>query len=292
MPLLLQIRTTVSRENYDAVNLFLGQHFPHGWQEEPCQAGATEFILYLEKNKAAGQAVDTLRTSFPELSFTVTEEEDKQWGLAWRDFFTPVEAGGLFCVLPPWLVEQAPADSLCLIIEPRMAFGTGHHATTALCLEAIAALHHAGCLSPGQDFLDLGTGSGILGIACAMLGLYGFAVDTDPLAVENAFENCIVNSVADKITLSTGSLDVLPQARQFDLILANILAQPLVDMAKDIVPYLKPGGTLVLSGILKHQEKSVREAYQEAGLGAVKIMTREDPSAGTWVAITWTLQGA
>ena len=161
-----------------------------------------------------------------------------------------------------------------------MAFGTGHHATTALCLECISALHGGGRLGEQTRFLDLGTGSGILGIGCAKLGASGMGIDNDPVALENAEENVRINGVEDKVRLVLGSID---QAEgPFDLVVANILADPLIQMAPEIHSRVAPGGLLVLSGILASQAERVADAYKKLG--------RPEPQlriSGEWAALYW-----
>ena len=162
-----------------------------------------------------------------------------------------------------------------------MAFGTGHHATTALCLDRISALHEAGRLNGQTRFLDLGTGSGILGIGCAKLGASGVGIDNDPIALENAEENVQINGVADNMRLQLGSIDAATDG-PYDLVVANILAEPLIQMAPQIKAQVAPGGVLLLSGILTTQAEKVAEAYKSLGMGAPE--SRVD---GEWAALYW-----
>ena len=166
-----------------------------------------------------------------------------------------------------------------IIIEPKSAFGTGHHNTTVLCLEAITELLASGRLKAGQRFFDVGTGSGILGIACCLNGLAGLGSDIDPVAVDNALENVVINKVADDFRIVPGSAEA-GEGEQFDLVVANILAGPLRELAPALIARMKPGACLVLSGLLDVQADAVEAAYAELGK-ARRVQS------GDWVALVW-----
>jgi len=164
-----------------------------------------------------------------------------------------------------------------------MAFGTGHHPTTALCLETIGKLAQKGVIEAGESFLDLGTGSGILGIGLCMLGLKGSGLDIDPQAIVCAAENVENNNVSDGIELAVGSIDSLAADLKYDLVVANILSGPLIEMAVDITSHVKPGGSLILSGILAGpQADAVVEAYERRGIGSPERFVD-----GEWECIVW-----
>jgi ribosomal protein L11 methyltransferase len=186
-------------------------------------------------------------------------------------------------VLPPWREKDTPLDGrLPIVIEPRSAFGTGHHESTALCLEALSELHQAGRVAAGMSFLDLGTGSGILGIACCRLGLSGIGLDTDPLAIENARENRERNKCPE-FDLAVGSMEHAA-GLHFDVTLANILAGPLQELAPEMKRVVKEPGCLVLSGILTGQADAVETSYRRAGFGAARRRR-----SGEWTALIWEL---
>lgn len=282
MKTLLRITALVPPTLVDALTLHLTLHVPGGWQEEELPDGRTAFTLHLEQGAAAQALVQELAARWPEAEIRRDEVQEQDWALAWREFFTPVHAGGTFTVLPPWLADQAPEGRIPIVIEPKQAFGTGHHGTTALCLGALAELREAGLLHAGDDFLDLGTGSGILALGCCLLGMHGVGLDIDPLAVENAVENRAINGADDRLHLAVGSLDALAPGRTFRLVLANILAGPLKTMAPELRARVAPGGCLVLSGILTEQADAVAEAYMALGLPA----PRREHSA-EWTALVW-----
>jgi len=279
---LLQIKATAPYALVDDITLYLTENTPHGWQEELSADSGVTFTIYLEDTTAAEGVIQGLTAQWPEVVVDRDSVEQKEWALAWREFFTPVHAGEVFTVLPPWLADQVPAGRTPIIIEPKTAFGTGHHGTTALCLTALAGLASAGAVPKGGEFLDLGTGSGILGIGCCLLGMHGIGLDIDPLAIENAVENKELNKVGGEFELGVGSLETLPQGKTYDLVLANILAGPLKSMAPDLAKRPAPGGSLVLSGILNEQADSVVEVYQAQGLGEPKRQ-----SQGEWTALIW-----
>jgi len=249
---LYQVDLLVPAVLEEVFTAFLAGHVSWGWEVEEAQDGRMRFVVYLEKQDAAEDLILKARARWPEVSASVVLFEDQDWSETWKEFFVPVRVGETFMVLPPWRTNPEDAQGcLPLYIEPKMAFGTGHHATTALCLECVATLWQAEIITRDTFFLDLGTGSGILALACARLGLHGLAVDLDPVAVDNARENLLLNQVHDHVELKLGGLDVVPSEQKFHLILANILARPLARMASQLAARLDTEGILVLSGILQ-----------------------------------------
>ncbi|SDW06224.1 50S ribosomal protein L11 methyltransferase [Marinobacter mobilis] len=185
----------------------------------------------------------------------VTLVEDKDWERAWMDDFKPLKFGQRLWIVPSWHDAPDP-DAANLMLDPGLAFGTGTHPTTALCLEWL----------DGQDVqdvqvIDYGCGSGILGLAALLLGArHVMGVDTDPQALEASRDNARRNGVEDS------RLDLyLPEGEpemKADILLANILAQPLISLASHLAGKVVPGGKLVLSGILSNQAREVMEAYE------------------------------
>ncbi len=257
-----------------------------GWEEIEQPDNITIFRIHLENPDYCEEIKKEINARIPGLKLEHTQIPVKDWTLAWREFFTPVYIKDRFVVVAPWMKEATStnytADKFIpIVIEPRMAFGTGHHNSTALCLEAISDLAQNGSICPGSRFMDIGTGSGILSIACAKLGLWGVAMDIDPLAVENAVYNRKVNRVDSSFDIRMGSIETV-EGDKFDCILANILAEPLKNMAADIAKLINPGGCLVLSGILDKQAAQVEKAYMNAGFGKAKYY-----HSGEWVALVW-----
>ena len=213
--------------------------------------------------------------SFPELQFKSVEDQD--WMAAWKQHYQPLKIGKKWLVLPAW-INSDPSETRTIVrIDPAMAFGTGTHPTTQLCLLAIE--DH---LAPHQAVIDLGCGSGILAIAALKAGAsFALALDTDPLAVQAAQRNAQLNDIQANLQVAQGSLvEILAgnfALKQAPLVLANILAPVLVSLFQQgLAQVLQPGGRLVLSGILESQADEVLSAGREAGLGLIQRYQTED----------------
>lgn len=198
---------------------------------------------------------------------------DQDWNETWKKGFHAIEVGARFTILPPW--EEEKKGRINIVIDPAMAFGTGHHETTRSCL-ALMETYAAG---GGKDrFLDVGTGTGILAIAAAKLGFARItAIDNDPLATEATRENIVINRAPD-IEIREGSLDELDGS--FDFIVANIISGVLVALAPSLAAHLNPSGIAILSGILRGQENEVIDAVKHAGLNLV-----EQYPDGKWMSL-------
>lgn len=283
---LIQLSITVDADAEELLSAVLAVNAPTGWAEETLPAGETRAVVHTENPVHAAELEEAVRASLPGAAMARSVVEQKNWALAWREYFTPVEAGRRFLVLAPWMEEERRAAARdVIVIEPKMAFGTGHHDTTALCLGALSDMADEGRVRFGMRFLDLGTGSGILGIGCALLGMTGLGLDIDVLAVENAEENCRVNGISSDgaypvFVVKRGGIDHADET--YDIVLANILAGPLIDMAPAIVRRMKENGALVLSGILAIQADNVAAAYEAAGLPAPRRRF-----SGEWAALIW-----
>lgn len=205
----------------------------------------------------------------------VREVPERDWSRAWRAYFKPLRVTSGIVVKPPWEEWSSRAGDIVIDITPRMAFGTGTHETTRLCIQLLES--HLG---PSQSVLDVGTGSGILAIAAAKLGASTvLALEIDEDAVENAKENIVQNHVEDCVSVYAGSIDILdPQG--FDCILANIDKQTLIHLVPKMKPYMKSGMKLILSGVLT-SERSDMEAFLFAH--ALRIL--EAREEGEWVGL-------
>jgi len=202
--------------------------------------------------------------------------EEEEWENAWKAHFTLLRVGKRLIIKPTWQ-EYAPAVAEVLVeLDPGMAFGTGHHPTTRMCLEELERR-----VRPGMQILDLGTGSGILAIAAVKLGVASvFALDVDSVAVKAAGHNIRHNRVARKVRLFAGTLPnpkVLPGS--IDLVVANITARAIAEVARSIAEALVPGGVLIASGIIME-----RQAEVEAALQGV-MLVRERRTDGDWVTL-------
>lgn len=262
-PDLIRLDIVVDEEQYDTVAGLLVRNISYGWEEDSLPTGETRFRVHCDNAIVQENLLSALRAWLPGLDVEQSSVPRQDWTVAWREFFTPVRAGQ-FIVLPPWLLESTPPEGRKpIVIEPKSAFGTGHHNTTVLCLEAITELLASGRLKAGQRFFDVGTGSGILGIACCLNGLTGLGSDIDPVAVDNALENVAINKVADGFRIVPGSAEA-GEGERFDLVVANILAGPLRELAPALMARMKPGACLVLSGLLDVQADAVEAAYADS----------------------------
>jgi len=213
--------------------------------------------------------VPGLEAVLPEV-FPVRQED---WAEGWKQHFSAVRIGRRLVVKPTWEAFAAAPDDVVVNLDPGMAFGTGTHGTTRLCLEALAILFDGP--SPPEKVLDVGTGSGILAIAAAALGAQAvLACDIDPEACRIAVENASMNGVAEIIEVTPAPLSELEGG--FDLVLANILAEENIRLAGELVGRVAAGGALILSGILQEKESLVAEAFAAFPLAGPEITRREE----------------
>ncbi len=212
---------------------------------------------FLEFLRVLADAFGTASGAFVE----ATEITDCGWAEKWREHFKPSRLGRRITVKPSWETYAASPDEVVLTIDPGQAFGTGTHETTRMCLRFIEDAFDAP--APPRSVLDVGTGTGILGIAAAMLGARRvLGIDVDPKAVETAGENGRINGVADRFEAAVTPLARLGEI--FDLVAANVLAEILVDLKGEIAARCAPGGAILLSGILTEKSAWVAQEYAEA----------------------------
>jgi ribosomal protein L11 methyltransferase len=211
-------------------------------------------------------------------SVSIINQED--WATSWKQHFHPTPIGRRLLLKPSWEEVTESDETIIIEIDPGMAFGTGTHATTRLCLETLEKAFDAippfiEPLPAEPAVLDVGTGSGVLAIAARKLGAGRIvATDIDPDAVQVAKLNLAMNGIHNEIDVSTTSLAVIGE--KFSIVLANILAEDLIRMAEDLSERLLPQGLLILSGILIEREDSVREAYTGYDLSLVEITHQQE----------------
>ena len=204
-----------------------------------------------------------------ELTLRTVQEED--WANAWKAFFKPMRVGRHLVVTPPWETPELGPGDIPLIIDPGMAFGTGSHPTTQLCLAALEDY-----VRPGMRVADIGTGSGILAIAAAKLGASPVvATDIEPPSIGIAADNAKANGVAiqTQVPLPDGT---------YDVVVANILADVIIGMADDIAARVTPSGLFLASGIIDTRENDVRVAVEAAGFASLETRRQAD-----WVALVF-----
>ena len=206
-----------------------------------------------------------------EVSRRELKEED--WANAWKAHYHTRKIGQRLVIKPSWLEYSPAGDEVVVELDPGMAFGTGLHPTTETCLKLLEDLVHG-----GERVLDLGTGSGILSLAAAGLGCGPIlALDVEPIAVQTAAAN--MAALGDRVTVRRGSLPLDPH-QMFHLVLANIIARVLIELAQELARALTPQGKLLASGIIDEHEAEVLAAFQAAGLAIDRRV-----QAGDWVTL-------
>jgi len=204
--------------------------------------------------------------------------QESDWADAWKAYFPVMRVGRRLVIRPTWRRHRAGPDDVVLALDPGMAFGTGLHPTTRLCLAAVEALADRGVLA-GARVLDVGCGSGILAIAALKLGAISvLGLDTDPIAIEATDANARRNALARRLHARQGSLPSGEPA--FEVVLANLIAGVLVPLAAALRDELQPGGSLLASGIFVDREAEVASAFEAVGL---EITGRS--AEGDWVAL-------
>jgi len=264
-------------ENYEQVTRLLFAAGCSGIWEPDKDDGQSAIIAYFPAGCQDSMA-GLCRQLFPFLldsrgEIAIEKIVQENWMEGWKDYFRPVNLTPTWMVLPPWWpgAGRQPGQ---ILIYPGMAFGTGTHETTRLAATLLEKR-----LKPGNSLLDVGTGSAVLAILAHKLGAERiFAIDSDEDALENAAKNCRLNKCDHTIQLSSHSLDDLEE--KFDLVVANIIAPVLVELAPQLIEKLNPGGQLILSGILAEQLEMVRRIYESGG-----IFIDYQLAEGEWVAL-------
>ncbi|WP_309721088.1 50S ribosomal protein L11 methyltransferase [Armatimonas sp.] len=227
---------------------------------------------YLPVDERLEGSLLALRTAAGrDVTIRFVQEED--WANAWKQYFKPQRIGERIVVKPSWEAFSPKPDDLVVEMDPGMAFGTGLHATTRLCLRALEQ-HVKG----GETIADVGTGSGILAIAAILLGAKSaICTDIDPLAVRIAWENIERNKMIGTVEAVEATL---PPPGQFDIVVANILPDVILGMADELIAATKPGGLLIVSGIIESRTEDVNAGLMGHGLKILAVETE-----GEWVGI-------
>ena len=252
----------------------LVEHTIHAYLE---QENPTEEYIAGIADQVTGYLVELaeiFQVETPTLTTSLLEDED--WSSNWKKHFTPFAVSAGLIIKPTWEDYQPKDGEVVIEMDPGMAFGTGHHATTSLCLGFIRSVVKS---RPGT-VLDVGTGTGILAMAAALFGAPSvLAIDNDPEAVTAAFANVAHNNLQDRVTVEITSLDEV--VGSFSLVVANIIHDALLTMVSALSRLTMVGGALVLSGILKgDQAENIIEAYEKAGFVVVERQVQ-----GEWEAL-------
>lgn len=251
--------------------------FPKNGVVVKAYLSATSFLAEtVEEIKLAIANLVNFDINIGENILTLCEVDEEDWATAWKQYYHPVKISERFTIVPTW-EEYAPVstDELIIELDPGMAFGTGTHPTTVMCLQALEKV-----VSTGDTVIDVGTGSGVLSIGAAMLGAQKVhALDLDEVAVTAARENVALNKVDDVVQVFHGNLlDTVKEPA--DVVVANILAEIIVTFTDDAFSIVKPGGVYVTSGIIGAKKDEVKEALEKSGFAIEEVLMMED-----WVAI-------
>ncbi len=217
-------------------------------------------------------------SSPPELHWHIIDEED--WSSSWKQYWHPQDIGDRFLINPAWLPMPENSERLIIKLDPGVAFGTGNHATTQLCLESLEMRLSDATQAENLVIADIGCGSGILSIGALLLGAKKtYAVDTDPLAVESTISNRTLNGVnPERLLTAQGSVDVLAELieQPVDGIVCNILADVIIELIPSMTPLVKPKTWAIFSGILVEQSKSVADALEKNGWIVATLWKRKE----------------
>ncbi|MCC5940991.1 MAG: 50S ribosomal protein L11 methyltransferase [Balneolaceae bacterium] len=215
-------------------------------------------IAYVEKsrfNDSHRELIEQMIAVYPEASFSELDEvEEQNWNETWEKTIQPQKIGN-FLVKPTWALQKPTDDEILLEIDPKMAFGTGYHATTRLILRQLSEIDFR-----GKRVMDAGTGTGILAIASVKLGAKrAIGFDFDPWSKENAFENTVINQVQNKVDIRFGGIEQISRDEIFDVTLANINRNVILEIIPFLVEHTVNGGSILLTGLLDSDEEIVRE---------------------------------
>ena len=217
--------------------------------------------IYIDPEDNIGEAVQFLRERLnaAEIAHTIDQSnvQEDDWLNNWRKFFKPMPVGEKLLINPSWFTDTDPKGRLVINIDPGLAFGTGKHETTRLCMEALERY-----VKGGERVLDVGCGSGILGIAAVLLGAdSAFGVDIDETAVRTANENAQVNHVSDRMTAIAGDL-VDKVTEKYDIVVANIVADAIIALSASVMSFMTDDAVYIVSGIIDTRADDVKNAIK------------------------------
>lgn len=234
--------------------------------DKPRDTVIIHIYLQPEESPVETLALIAARMESADIAYTVETDqvEQEDWQNGWRKYYHPMEIGKRLAVVPSW--QEYETDRVKLILDPGLAFGTGGHETTSLCMEALDER-----VQSGERVLDIGTGSGILAIAALKLGAAcAEGVDIDPVAVRTAGENAALNGVQDKLTVLVGDLSDKASGK-YEIITANIVANAIMALAPAVPGLMAEGATFIASGIIDTRKDEVIAALEAAGLAVLEV---------------------
>ncbi|WP_019119954.1 50S ribosomal protein L11 methyltransferase [Brevibacillus massiliensis] len=240
---------------------------------------------YLPVNSYLGETVEEIKNQLNQLllygldlgkgTVTLTEIHEDEWASAWKKYYKPIKVSERIAITPIWEEYSPEGDELVIEMDPGMAFGTGTHPTTVLCIRSLEKY-----LQTGDRVYDVGTGTGILSIAAAKLGASRvLAFDLDEVAVRSAQENVKINKVGGIVTVKQNNL-LDNVSEPAELVVANILAEVIIRCTDDVAGVLTPNGTFIASGIISAREADVKRQLEQTGLEVIETIYMDD-----WVAI-------
>jgi ribosomal protein L11 methyltransferase len=240
------------------------------------------FVEKPRYNDVNREYIEQILAVYPGSPYVETEEiAEQNWNETWEQGIQPIEVGP-FYVKPTWKRDLPDKGLILLEIDPKMAFGTGYHETTRLMLR-----HLPGFEFKDKSVLDAGTGTGILAIAAAKLGakkVFGF--DIDPWSKVNAEENSLINGTNGVVTIEEGSMETLPKGEKFEIILANINRNVILDLLPDFTDLMKAGGDLCLTGLLKTDRDTIIDAAK-----GLPLVYQSESEEGEWMLLHYTKAG-
>ncbi len=276
----------VDATNEDLASWLIVQCGASGCEIRPGEDNRVLIHAVFDCEKLPPEELSRIRSSFEEYklgeclrTFKVQQVEHEDWLARWKEGFEPFRVGTRFLVCPSWMHDELTPEltegRVVILIEPGMAFGTGLHATTQFCLRALESY------PPKSSVLDVGTGSGILAIACAHItpNVRIVALDIDPVAIETAQEDLHLNNVDGRIELIVGSTENV-KGQTFDLILSNLTCEDIVALLPDYMKLLEPDGHILCAGILKEKLPLL-----EAAVAKHKMTMIQVEHTGQWVGV-------
>jgi len=284
----LVVELSIPKGFGEAVSNFVIEQGATGIEELEGDSGWERLKTYFPQNGkekrviyALHRYLKSLKKIAPEIfrsQIKTASIPEQDWGENWKRFFKPLQVTSRFWVKPPWSKVRLKRGQISIDITPGMAFGTGTHASTQLCIQALGER----IKKKGLSVLDVGTGSGILSIVAAKLGAKEVrGIDNDGVAVENARENVELNYVSDIVKIRKGRIGDLQ--KKFDLVIANIDFKSLTRIRKLLLNHLKDQGILILSGILEGEKERLCEHYLGTGL----LRCIKDTQEGEWACLTF-----